>query len=152
VAAVVGGYMVNASLVALGASLLYGEPVAKVSRELRIGHPLEFLVSYLALGAAGVLAPLYLQVGFWAVLSLVGPLIVIRQLFFRSLALDQARATLAAAYEAERMRVRDPEELDRKRATTRRRSSPSSAYIRRPKPSSWRRDQGIIELSDQAQR
>ena len=117
VAAVVGGYIVKASLVALGASLLYGEPVVKVSRELRIGHPLEFLVSYLALGAAGVLvARLYLQVGFWAVLSLVGPLIVIRQLFFRSLALDQARAKLAAAYEAERMRVRDLEELDRKRA------------------------------------
>ncbi|HXF58090.1 MAG TPA: sensor histidine kinase [Actinomycetota bacterium] len=115
--AILAAYAVNATLVAVGASLLYRESLARVSRQLRIGHPVEFLVSYLGLGGIGVVAArLYEEVGFWAVLSLVVPLVVIRQLFFRTLALDRARAELAAAYEAERARVKDLEELDRRKA------------------------------------
>jgi len=115
--AALAGYLVNAGLVSIGASLLYEERLSRVVRELRIGHPAEFLFSYLGLGAIGVLAAqLYIRVGFWAVLSVVIPLVLARQMFSRSLSLEKAHQELAALYETERARVAELEELDREKA------------------------------------
>ena len=116
-AAIVAGYVVNAGLVTAGASILYDLRVSRVLKELHVGRPTEFLVSYVGLGAIGVVcAELFLDVDMWAVLAVVGLLIIARQLFFRTLALDKAHKELAAAYEAERRRVKDLEDLDREKA------------------------------------
>lgn len=94
--AVIADYGVNMGLVAVAASLIYRTPPLQVARRLRIGNPVEFLVSYLGLGVLGVvLAKLYLEVGFWAVPVFVVPLIFARQMFFRSRALEEAHADLA---------------------------------------------------------
>jgi signal transduction histidine kinase len=115
--AVVAAYLVNIGLVAVGASLLYREPLRRVLRQLRIGRPVDFAVNYLGLAVVGVVAAeLYVQIQFWGVLSLVIPLVLARQMFYRSLALEQTRGELASAYEAERERVRDLEKLDREKA------------------------------------
>jgi two-component system NarL family sensor kinase len=64
-------------------------------RKLRIGRLSEFLVSYLGLGVLGVIiALLYDQVGFWSVATFVAPLVLARQMFFRSVALEQAHREL----------------------------------------------------------
>ncbi|TML01761.1 MAG: sensor histidine kinase [Actinobacteria bacterium] len=116
-AAALVGYLVNAGLVSIGASLLYEERLSRVVRELRIGHPAEFLFSYLGLGAIGVIAAqLYLRVGFLGVLSVLIPLVLARQMFCRSLSLERARQELAALYETERARVVELEQLDREKA------------------------------------
>ncbi len=117
VAAIAAGYLVNTSLVAVGASLLYREPLPRIVARLRIGHPVEFLVGYLGLGVIGIAAAeLYLRVGFWAVAFVMAPLVLARQTFFRSLALEKAKGELAAAYETERRRVEELERLDRNKA------------------------------------
>ncbi len=117
VPAIVAGYVLNTGLVAIGASLLYGEPLPAVVARLRIGRPLEFVVGYLGLGLIGIAAAeLYLRVGFWAVAFVIAPLALARQTFFRSLALEQAKQELAAAYDAERRRVAELERLDRAKA------------------------------------
>ncbi len=62
---------------------------------MRIGNPFEFLISYLGLGLLGVmLAHLYLQVGWWAVAAFVMPLLLARQMFFRTRALEEATKEL----------------------------------------------------------
>jgi signal transduction histidine kinase len=116
-AAIVTAYAINAGLVTTGASILYDLPVSRVLKELRIGRPAEFLVSYLGLGGVGIVcAELFRQVGMWAVVAVVALLLLSRQLFFRTLALEKAHKELASAYEAERGRVKDLEELDREKA------------------------------------
>ena len=116
-AAALAGYLVNAGLVAIGASLLYRERLSTVVRELRIGHPAEFLFSYLGLGAIGVIAAeLFLRVGFWGVLSVLIPVVLARQMFSRSLTLETARQELATLYETEQARVGELEKLDREKA------------------------------------
>jgi signal transduction histidine kinase len=117
VAAIAAAYLVNTGLVAVGASLLYGESLPAVVTRLRIGRPLEFLVGNLGLGLVGIAAAeLYLRVGFWAVAFVMVPLALARQSFFRSLALEQAKRELAAAYATERERVEELERLDRAKA------------------------------------
>jgi len=62
---------------------------------MRIGRPIEFLVSYLGLGILGVLlAHLYESVGFWSVPAVLMPLVFARQMFFRSRALEEAHREL----------------------------------------------------------
>jgi signal transduction histidine kinase len=115
--AVVAAYLVNIGLVAAGASLMYRQPLGAVLRRFRIGRPLEFGVNYLGLAVVGVVAAeLYLRIRFWGVLSLVIPLVLARQMFYRSLTLERTQGELAAAYAAERDRVRDLERLDREKA------------------------------------
>src|SRR5205085_7117732 len=64
-------------------------------RRMQIGNPTEFVVSYLGLGALGVvLAELFLKVGFWSVATFLAPVVIARQLFFRSMALEVAHAEL----------------------------------------------------------
>lgn len=88
-------YVVNAILVTGAASIHFRMSPGAVLKKLKIGNPLEFLVSYLGLGVLGVvLAKLYLEVGFWAVAVFIVPLILARQMFFRSRALEEAHAEL----------------------------------------------------------
>jgi signal transduction histidine kinase len=95
--AAVTDYLVNTSLVAIGASIMYRQPPLRMFRELRIGRLSEFLVSYLGLGLLGlILAKFFNQVGvrFWAVPVFLLPLLFARQMFFRSRALEEAHREL----------------------------------------------------------
>ncbi len=91
--AALAAYIVNATLVGLAASFHYRMPFTQVARKLRIGNPAEFLVSYVGLGVVGMLlARLYLATdrGAWAVALFLLPLLLARQMFFRSRALEEA--------------------------------------------------------------
>jgi signal transduction histidine kinase len=90
-------YLVNTSLVAVGASIQYGMSLLSVIRRLRIGNPTEFLISYLGLAIFGLfLAKLFAIDGvkFWVVPGYVLPLLLARQMFFRSKALEEAHKEL----------------------------------------------------------
>jgi signal transduction histidine kinase len=94
-AAVLVFNLINTLLVSVAAGLTYGVPVLSVMRKMKIGNPLEFLISYLGLGLLGVLlARLYLAVGWWAVAAFVMPLLLARQMFFRTRALEEATREL----------------------------------------------------------
>ncbi|MGH2683722.1 MAG: sensor histidine kinase [Actinomycetota bacterium] len=88
-------HVVNSTLVSIAVGLTYDVPVREVFRKLRIGNPLEFLASYLGLGFLGVLlAQLYIEMGEWAVAAFAGPLLLARQMFFRTRALEEATKEL----------------------------------------------------------
>src|SRR5919106_2675410 len=90
-AAVLAFYVCNISLVSTALSLEHRVPFISIFRKMRIGNPLEFLISYLGLGLLGVtLARLYVDVGWWAVAAFVMPLLLARQMFFRTRALEEA--------------------------------------------------------------
>jgi signal transduction histidine kinase len=93
--AAVADYVVNTTLVTIGASIMFNAPPSRVWRELRVGRLSEFLVSYLGLGLLGlVLAKFFNQVQFWAVPVFLLPLLFARQMFFRSRALEEAHKEL----------------------------------------------------------
>jgi signal transduction histidine kinase len=94
VVAVLADYAVNALLVSLDGSLLYGLPVRTVLKKLRIGNPTEFLASYVGLGILGLLLARLYDVGWWAVAAFVLPLLFVRQMFFRTRALEDATKEL----------------------------------------------------------
>lgn len=94
-AAVLVDYALNSALVSIAVSLDEGLRVGAVVRKLRIGSLPEFLISYIGLGFLGViLARLYLDVGWWAVAAFVMPLLLARQMFFRTRALEDATKEL----------------------------------------------------------
>jgi signal transduction histidine kinase len=87
-------HVINTSLVSLAVALTYEVRASTVLRRMRIGNPLEFLISYLGLGLLGVaLARLY-DFGWWAVAAFVMPLLLARQMFFRTRALEEATSEL----------------------------------------------------------
>ncbi|HEV3475691.1 MAG TPA: sensor histidine kinase, partial [Actinomycetota bacterium] len=87
--------LLNTGFVSVAAALLYRIPVRSVLRHMRIGSPVEFLFSYLGLGILGViLARLYADVGWWAVAAFAMPLLLARQMFFRTRALEDATKEL----------------------------------------------------------
>jgi signal transduction histidine kinase len=93
--AVLVDFVVNTTLVGFVASLGFGLPFRVVLRKMRIGNPAEFLVSYIGLGFVGVLlARLYDFPGWWAVAGFVLPLLLARQMFFRTRALEDATKEL----------------------------------------------------------
>jgi signal transduction histidine kinase len=95
VVAVLVFHLVNSTLVSVAVSLTYDVAIREVFSKLRIGNPLEFLASYLGLGFLGVLlAQLYIEVGEWAVAAFAGPLMLARQMFFRTRALEEATKEL----------------------------------------------------------
>jgi signal transduction histidine kinase len=95
VVAVLVFHVVNSTLVSIAVGLTYDVPIREVFTKLRIGNPLEFLASYLGLGFLGVLlAQLYIRVGWWAVVAFAGPLLLARQMFFRTRALEEATKEL----------------------------------------------------------
>jgi signal transduction histidine kinase len=94
-AAVLAFHLVNSTLVSFALAMTYGIPVLQARRKMSIGNPLEFLISYLGLGLLGViLARLYDVVGWWAVAAFVMPLLLARQMFFRTRALEEATKEL----------------------------------------------------------
>jgi signal transduction histidine kinase len=88
-------YLVNVVLVVLAVRLLYGLSFATVLRQLRLGALTDFSVNYLGLGFVGVvIAELYTyshsSLSVWAVAAFVLPLMFARQMFLRTLALEEA--------------------------------------------------------------
>jgi signal transduction histidine kinase len=91
VLAVAGGYAANVLLVTLHASVEYRISPLSVLAQLRIGGLTEFLVSYVGLGLLGaILALLYDRAGAWAIATFLAPLLFARQMFFKSMALEEA--------------------------------------------------------------
>jgi signal transduction histidine kinase len=88
-------YLVNFGIVSVVASLHYRTSPVRIIRELRIGRLSEFVTSYLALAVFGLfLARVFLGVSFFAVPVFVLPLLLARQMFFRSKALEEAHKEL----------------------------------------------------------
>lgn len=93
--AVLSDYAVNVMLVAVDSSLMHRVRLPAVLRRFRIGNPMEFGVSYLGLGFLGLLlARLHVVVDAWAVAVFVMPLLLVRQMFFRTRALEDAARAL----------------------------------------------------------
>lgn len=92
--AVLADYFVNAALVSIDASLMHDIPIKAALAKLRIGNPTEFLVSYVGLGFLGLLLARLYEVGWWAVAAFVLPLLFVRQMFFRTRALEDATKEL----------------------------------------------------------
>jgi signal transduction histidine kinase len=93
-AAVLADYFVNSLLVSIDASLMHNVPVRTVFGKLRIGNPVEFLASYVGLGLLGLMLARLYEVGWWAVAAFVLPLLFVRQMFFRTRALEDATKEL----------------------------------------------------------
>jgi signal transduction histidine kinase len=88
-------YFLNSGVVTAAVSLDTGMTPIRVIREMRIGALSEFLVSYLGLAFFGLfLAHFYLTTDWWAVPVFVIPLLLARQMFFRSKALEEAHKEL----------------------------------------------------------
>jgi len=90
-------YIVNWSLVALAASIHYRMSPTTVFRQMRVGAGREFLISYLGLAVFGLIVAKLFQdqdVQFWVVPGYVAPLLLARQMFFRSKALEEAHKEL----------------------------------------------------------
>jgi signal transduction histidine kinase len=97
VAAVATDYVVNTVVVgtymAMSARMRFRQVVAA----LMVGKPYEFVVSYLGLGVlASVMALLYVNQQPWVVLLFFGPLLLARQMFFRTRELQRTTEELRA--------------------------------------------------------
>jgi signal transduction histidine kinase len=95
--AAMADYGVNATLVGFAASIHYRMHPVRVIRQLRVGRLSEFVVSYLGLAVFGLILAKVFRVGgigFWAVPAFVIPLLLARQMFFRSKALEEAHKEL----------------------------------------------------------
>ncbi|MEP6973809.1 MAG: sensor histidine kinase [Actinomycetota bacterium] len=91
----VADYLVNTGMVTVYVSIKTALRPAAVIRELRIGRLGEFLFSYLGLGVFSLaLAVLFTRAGLWVLPTVFPPLILARQMFFRSLALEEAHQEL----------------------------------------------------------
>lgn len=98
--AAITDYAINSGIVTIGFTLKSGMSPFRVIRELRVGRLSEFLISYLGLAFFGLfLAKFYLELGFWTVPIFVIPLLLARQMFFRSKALEEAHGELKAREE-----------------------------------------------------
>jgi signal transduction histidine kinase len=91
-------YIVNFGVISIVASLHYRTNPIRVIRELRIGRLSEFVISYLGLAVFGlILAKVFgfdSQANWWVVPVFVLPLLLARQMFFRSKALEEAHKEL----------------------------------------------------------
>ncbi len=94
--AAVADYVINWSLVALAASILYRMRPLKVVRQMRVGAGREFVISYLGLALFGLVLAKLFVIGamFWVIPGYVLPLLLARQMFFRSKALEDAHKEL----------------------------------------------------------
>jgi signal transduction histidine kinase len=88
-------YLVNASLVTVYVSIRTGLAPWQVIREVKIGSPTEFLVSYVGLGVLGlVLAVFFQTLSWWSVVAVIAPLLFARQMFLRTQSLEEAHKEL----------------------------------------------------------
>lgn len=95
VLAAIADYLVNASLVTAYMSIRTGFAPHRVIREVRIGSPTEFLVSYVGLGVLGlVLAVFFQNLRWWSVVAVIAPLLFARQMFLRTQSLEEAHKEL----------------------------------------------------------
>jgi signal transduction histidine kinase len=95
VLAALADYVVNVCLVTLYMSAKLGISRLAMLRQLTVGNLRDFLVSYLGLGVLGLtLAVLFVWVHWWSVPVYLAPLLLARQVFFRSLALEEAHKEL----------------------------------------------------------
>ena len=93
--ATVADYAVNVLLVSSYVHLTSGVKMRTILSQLRLGELREFVLSYLGLSLVGlVIALLYLEVHLWAVAVFILPLVFARQMFFRTMALEQAHKEL----------------------------------------------------------
>ena len=90
--------MVNTTLVCIAASIHFWMNPLRVIRELKVGRLSEYLISYLGLSVFGViLAKVFSfdsETNWWVVPVFVLPLLLARQMFFRSKALEEAHKEL----------------------------------------------------------
>jgi signal transduction histidine kinase len=90
-------YIVNSGLVTIAASLFYKVPPSRVMGQLKVGRLSEFFVSYVGLGTLGLILAKFFSlsgIGFWSVPFFILPLLLARQMFFRSKALEEAHKEL----------------------------------------------------------
>lgn len=90
-------YVINVALVSGAVTIAYGVRYLEALRSMRIGRSAEFFVNYIGLGFVGtVLAKLYVDplIGIWAVPAVLMPLVLARQMFFRTRALEEAHQEL----------------------------------------------------------
>jgi signal transduction histidine kinase len=90
-------YLVNSGLVTIAASIYYKLPVRRVMVQLKVGSLSEFFISFVGLGTLGlILAYFFAESGlhFWSVPYFMAPLLIARQWFFRSKALEEAHKEL----------------------------------------------------------
>jgi signal transduction histidine kinase len=90
-------YIVNVALVSGAVAIAYEISYLETLRRMRIGRSAEFFVNYIGLGFFGtVLAKLYVDplVGVWAIPAVLMPLVLARQMFFRTRALEEAHEEL----------------------------------------------------------
>jgi signal transduction histidine kinase len=88
-------YAINVTIVVLYLKSISSSSVREILSGMRLGSPAEFLLSYLGLSLIGaVIAKLYLSVELWAVIAFLFPLLFARQMFFRTMALEQATEEL----------------------------------------------------------
>jgi signal transduction histidine kinase len=95
--AAVGDFVVNTTLVSVAAAILYRVPLSQVLRQIRIGGLSEFPLSWVGLGVFGlVLAKFFHQpsVRFWVIPVFIVPVVLARQMFYRSKALEEAHKEL----------------------------------------------------------
>ena len=94
----IADYLVNTTLVCIAASIHFWMNPFRVIRELKVGRLSEYLISYLGLSVFGVvLASVFVLGGdenWWVVPVCVLPLLLARQMFFRSKALEEAHKEL----------------------------------------------------------
>jgi signal transduction histidine kinase len=94
--ATVVDFTINVSIVSVVVGLVHHTSIFGVARRL-LGRGQEFLISYIGLGLLGtVLAKLdsIRGVGLWSVATVLAPLLLARQMFLRSQALEEAHKEL----------------------------------------------------------
>jgi signal transduction histidine kinase len=97
VAAVVTDYVVNTVVVGAYMAMTSRQSIRRVMSTLVVGKPHEFVLSYLGLGVlAAVMALLYVNQPAWVVLVFFGPLLLARQMFFRTRELQHTTEELRA--------------------------------------------------------
>jgi signal transduction histidine kinase len=97
VAAVATDYVVNTVVVGTYMAMSTRSGFRQVISALMVGKPYEFVLSYLGLGVlASVMALLYVNKSTWAVLLFFGPLLLARQMFFRTRELQRTTEELRA--------------------------------------------------------
>jgi signal transduction histidine kinase len=88
-------YAVNVTLVVVHIRLSGQATVSGALAMLRVGSPREFLLNYVGLSLLGVvIVELSQKVGLVAVVAFIAPLVFARQMFFRTMALEEATEEL----------------------------------------------------------
>jgi signal transduction histidine kinase len=94
-AAALVDYMINVAFVSSYMKVATGLSFREIIGQLRFGSGWSFIANYVGLALVGaVLAQLYQRVDIWAVILFIVPLLLARQMFFRTMALEEAHKEL----------------------------------------------------------